>query len=461
MAEWKDEIRIAAQDRWPTRTGLVLALLLAAVTLISTFAGLNLADVSAIEWGVVVAVCVGISTVWLTTRFPRTPKGKVGFGIAIEFENSEHAKRIRSDLVVALRELVAASEHFRHQFHFTEFSHAVARTITDSTKADRIMRRANVRFLVFGRARLRTLPSGPSHLLDLHCMVGHAPIEDEQRKQFSQDLGAVFPGRVVMGVEGDTFTCEFAARHLDAVARYIIGTAAALSNDFVYAEQLLLDAERRLQQYVQNAEGTPVSVLLNKVRTRIVELYQEWLARLSRRHVATRSLTVLQEQEAVIRKLRRYEPDDYSTHLAAAMQAFLLRRDLATARQEIRACSGSRDATWRYSEAFLFAYEGDIDSAYRSYRHALESPLSDPTVPTQCEEFIHNVLEEEPERTWLYYCLGFINHRAKGDLMAARADFRRFVDEADPVRFQRQMAFVQHWIDEIDAVLSRVSQRTE
>lgn len=110
---------------------------------------------------------------------------------------------------------------------------------------------------------------------------------------------------------------------------------------------------------------------------------------------------------------------------------------------------------WRYSDAFLLAYDGDLEGAYRSYRRAFESPLDDPTVPTQCEEFIQTVLDQEPERAWLFFCLGLINHRAKGDLAAARADFQRFVDNADPDRFQKQIGIARTWIGEIDRLLGK------
>jgi hypothetical protein len=111
-----------------------------------------------------------------------------------------------------------------------------------------------------------------------------------------------------------------------------------------------------------------------------------------------------------------------------------------------------------YSEAFLIAYDGDLEGAYRVYRRAFESPLSDQTVPTQCEEFIQVVIDEEPDRKWLYYCLGLINYRAKGDLKAARDDFARFIDSVDPSRFKRHIDVAHKWVQEIDAVLGSVSR---
>ena len=85
-----------------------------------------------------------------------------------------------------------------------------------------------------------------------------------------------------------------------------------------------------------------------------------------------------------------------------------------------------------------------------SYRSAFDSPLADPTVPTQCEEFIQGIIEEEPDRPWLYYCLGLINFRAKGDPVAALKDLRRFVEEVDSQRFAKHVGYARRWIEEIE-----------
>jgi hypothetical protein len=78
----------------------------------------------------------------------------------------------------------------------------------------------------------------------------------------------------------------------------------------------------------------------------------------------------------------------------------------------------------------------------------------DATVPVQCEEFIQIVLEQEPERYWLHFCLGMINYRVKGDLIAARRDFQEFLNRAEVGRFPNQVRAVRQWVQEIDAVLA-------
>jgi hypothetical protein len=128
----------------------------------------------------------------------------------------------------------------------------------------------------------------------------------------------------------------------------------------------------------------------------------------------------------------------------------MLHRDVATARSEFAACSRIDDASWRYGQAFLAAYEGDLHRAYREYRDAFAAPLSDVSVPVQCEEFILIVLELEPQRYFLHFALGLINLKAKGDYAAARRDLTSFLAKADANRFPVQVEAAKRWIMELD-----------
>jgi hypothetical protein len=453
MSDYTELLLRAIRHRWSTPSGLVLVLLLVGVTLAAFFAQFDLTAVSRREWLFVGVVLAVVALGWWRTRLPRVGKHKVGFGVAIHFEDPNNAKQLKADLVDTMAQLLQGSR-LRYDFQFIEFSQAVARRVVEHPEdVDRLVRQANLKFLMWGRARVRTLTQGAGYVIDLRGLVAHGGISAQQADAFGKEFSAVLPGRLIIGPQGNMFACEFAARQLDAAARYVIGTAAALSNDFTYAEQLLLNAETTVSRDVQRAAGAPVSVLLDRIRRRIAELYSEWLNRLMRQFVATRNRGLLEEADAIVGKLRRYQPDSYEVRLCAAQIAFVLRRDLRTARAEIDACRGSNDASWRFSDAFLLAYDGDLQSAYRAYPGAFESQLGDPSIPTQCEEFILTVLDEEPERHWLHFCLGLINYRAKADLASARRDFQRFLQHEEPTRFARQIAAVERWLEEIETVL--------
>jgi len=49
-------------------------------------------------------------------------------------------------------------------------------------------------------------------------------------------------------------------------------------------------------------------------------------------------------------------------------------------------------------------------------------------VPIQTEEFIQEILEQEPSKTQLHFCLGLINFYAKEDYGAAERDLARFLE---------------------------------
>jgi hypothetical protein len=439
-------------DRWHSRTGLAIVIGAIIVAGVAVFAGIDISNVSLLEWTIIGAIGLGASLLWLKTSIERVPRSRFGFGVAIECEHSAHAEQLRADFVRTLRGLLSRSRHQR-LFHFIEFRQSVAKRITGEEQAIWLAKKSGVHFLIHGRARLRPTPPGQSHLLDLSWLVRHRRIATEQSKALAQDASAVFPTRLIVGASGDVFAFEVAAQHVDAVARYVIGTTAAISGDFVYSEELLLDAERTLAALAQRAEGNVAPVLLDRVRKRLTEIYIEWMNQVGNRYTRSRDREALRELETIVNRLRRYDPDNSGARLSAAMAAFVLRRDIGGARGEIDRCRHLTDATWMYSDAFLLAYEGDLEGAYRAYRRAFQSPLADPTIPMQCEEFIQIVIDEEPDRPWLYYCLGLINYRAKGDLRAARADFATFIDRADRTTFARPIDIATEWVNEIDTRL--------
>ena len=72
------------------------------------------------------------------------------------------------------------------------------------------------------------------------------------------------------------------------------------------------------------------------------------------------------------------------------------------------------------------AYENNLDKAERSYRKAFKYTVS-PDVIFQTEEFINDVLEKDPDKCQLWYCLGMINWFVKKDRILGREAFEKFL----------------------------------
>jgi hypothetical protein len=201
MGEWVKAALDAAAANWHRRAGPLLLSMAIAGALIAAFTGLDLAQVSATEWIIIGIAVAAVWVVWRTTRIPLAARGTVGFGVALELEESETAKQLRADFIQTLRALLNQSK-FKHKFSFVEFPTSVSRHISDDTDATKLATTSGVHFLLYGRARQRVLPSGAAHVIDIRGVVRHAPISADVRKQFAGDFGEVLPQRLIVGLQG-------------------------------------------------------------------------------------------------------------------------------------------------------------------------------------------------------------------------------------------------------------------
>ena len=88
---------------------------------------------------------------------------------------------------------------------------------------------------------------------------------------------------------------------------------------------------------------------------------------------------------------------------------------------------------------FLLAYESDLRSAIRNYRQALLQSTVPAEVIGKIEDFMLHVATAEPQKYQLYYCLGFLNWKFKGDLVQAAADFSTFIAHRREGEFAKEV----------------------
>jgi tetratricopeptide (TPR) repeat protein len=182
-------------------------------------------------------------------------------------------------------------------------------------------------------------------------------------------------------------------------------------------------------------------------------IYRSWVYSYSDEYRGSRDKSLLRKAGDSLNKLEARCRNDYRGHLIRAIVAFVLHRDVAQARQALEKCRQSGGPYWMYNEAFLLAYEKDLQGAYKLYQKALQAPSNDPTLPIQLEEFVQIVIDEEPELAHLYYCLGWINYRLKVDIEAAKRDFEHFLNGTTQADFPLQPDAVKQWLTAIEGML--------
>jgi len=368
-------------------------------------------------------------------RIPKLRKAIVGIVVGVACETPEHRAKVHSDFVLRLKEVM---EGGTKRFEVLELPPFAARDCQDAASALRYLAKARSHFMIYGSVRERALSGKSVHVMHIEGLVRHAPVPDAVRQDLSNDFGHVLPRKVLVPSDGDFLGFEVTSELVDVSARFVIGVAAMISGDLIYAESLLLDVERRLR--TRTGEAAPsVREIMRRLPARFDQLYRLWINHLSERFVVTRNKEYLQTGDGVSGKLLQRDPRSYNALLHRAICEFVLRRNVKGARSLLKLCNKEPDGTWLYSTAFLNAYEGKMKQAKGQYRRAFKMPCRDATVALQCEEFIQMVVEEEPERSQLWFVLGYLNLYAKRDPVAAHRDFQKFLGHPESGKFPEEV----------------------
>lgn len=390
-------------------------------------------------------------------RVPSAKPGTIGIALAITSEQSAHRKQIIKDLLPAFSDTFDTFTGSK-KFEVLVVPEWLANTIDDNDSAKKVAMRVNAALLVFGDAKIRLHHGKEHHVLSMKQMAQHRPVDQRISDVLGQEVSSVFPGvhRIPRDteLEGIDITSSLTA----ITAKYFVAVAGLLSGLLDFSESLL-----------QSLRVSPALDGLSKEKLSQggrVRSCASTLKRLIDQRLATiashRGYAALREwqdthDEAAIDRLRdaarvhhQLSGDPYPYSVQHAMWLFVRKRDVNGAMADLSRVRGKDDSAWRYSLAFLHAYRGELDRALRYYRqifrrHDASSQFFD------VEHFIAWVIAEEPEKCWLYFCLGIVNAEGKGDEAQALKDYRRFLDCSFPDGFDRNsgaaIRYAERFID--------------
>lgn len=435
---------ILASHHWHTHRGLIFALA-AVITLgIAIIGIIKAAGIAAI---VLLSILVITTfTVWLwSNRKPKTPKGKVGFVVCIQYPDKLEQKKIREDFVTTLRRLLMGGS-IGNTFHFIEIKQHISKSINDVNAAERLRQQTKSHFIIFGRVRLRVLNKEEYHILELDGIVLHRPLPENVRTMLIKEFSELFPRRLHISTENDLFAFNFTSDWTENVSKYIIGIASILSNDFDYAEKLFKDIQTKLESIDSDFE------IYTKLKQRLPNRFFEINISRSLAHFhewqKTRRNEDLKLCSYNLEKIPNEFANEYGVLLLRSVEAFLIGRNINNAIEYLKKCKRVNEPAWRLNLAFLKAYQKDLRKAIQQYRKCKDYEISPRTI-NEVEDFMVWILSEEPDKYQYHYCLGFFNWQIKGDLHQAIKDFELFLENAKSEDFKQEKKLALDWISEI------------
>ena len=131
--------------------------------------------------------------------------------------------------------------------------------------------------------------------------------------------------------------------------------------------------------------------------------------------------------------------------------AFLVYRNVDEAIRLLRQCPRANvDGVWHMNVAFLYAYKGDMKKSSQHYRNAIKLTIYDETIQ-QVEDFIVYILTIEPDKYQLYFSLGYINWKIKGDNIMSIGDYQSFLSRVLVGEYIQEAELSRKWINEMSS----------
>lgn len=430
--------------RWERPSTIIILILLIFFVGICKFTGSDLGDLTVWEFLGIISTCALVYLFWRrSVMLPRSARDRVGFAIAIDCESEQLEKTIVADFVGNLRRLL--NEHnLTHKFDLVRIPQAHAARLIDADAATRARVASRCQFLIYGNARVRQIGGKTKHILNLDFQVAHRPIPKQISQGLATEMSELFPRRLHIDTENDLISFEFTSEWIDCVAQYTIGIASSLSGDLDFSESLFLSLLHN--KHLQHSSLPPFQKMRQRLPIQLGEIYGYRASQVYEKWQKSRAPILLNETWQHLVKLRNYYPEHYSGRLLASICFFVLRRDVAAAIKEIKKCRTTGDGTWRYNYAFLLAYSGNLMKARRMYETAFHGYCARQDVPMQAEDFMLWILDLEPNKIQIHFCLGLVNWRAKGDLKLAMHHFQEFIQKADSNAYPEPLRLAKAYV---------------
>jgi len=397
---------------------------------------------------VLATVIVAVWVVWkVSNRVPKVAKDKIGFVIALSYDDENVAKKVRDDFVYVVKQLIKDGKTGSY-FEFIDVAKHLADDVVDLDAAQKLRLATGAHFMLYGRVLLREVNQVTNHYIDLNGIVAHNVVPDVVRQTLAAEFSELLPRKVLIAKENDLFAFAFTSQWTELVAKYIIAIAASVSGDFHRSVNLYQDV---LDKVGAKGNVFPVFAKLSeRIPIRLVEIGTARAVIAYERWADARDAAAMDELESTLQTIDdKYDAPQIVT--LRAITAFVNHRNVPEALKQLERIPRSmRDATWHLNVAFLAGYGGNLFQSSQHYKKAAMQGV-EPRVISLTEDFMSSIVAAENDKPQIHYCLGYFNLKIKGDNLRAVEDFRAFLNTVVGNQFQKERALAVKWVTEISA----------
>ena len=332
--------------------------------------------------------------------------------------------------------------------------------VTEERKKIEIIKKWNKKikahFLIWGEVKRRK-DEGGKLFLSLDSIVYHKPIPLGISFRFRREILEVFPREINFLERFELKGFEISAELVSLAAQNIIGTAAFISGDPFLALDLHFNFLKGLEYTFKGLKELPPNFRAS--RKKVIKMISGEFSTLSRYYYYAKK--DLDRTYKFANKSLEFNKENYTAYLLLAIFHFLKNRDIKKALEMIELASkySNGDMGWKYSEAFLHCYNGDLETSKKCYSAAFRGrPLESERFLRDIVSFIEDILSLEPDKFQLHYALGRIYYQKLYNLPMALENYEKFLEgqskNPNP-NFSRIAETLKEYVERIKGELDR------
>jgi tetratricopeptide (TPR) repeat protein len=362
-------------------------------------------------------------------------KNQIGFLLAIRTESKESRDRLNNDLKDALlKSLISITPSVAFDVRVLQAFHA--NNVVDREIATYYAGKSKARFVLFGSLVKRRIKGEEHFVLHVEALVTHGMTTVENQSTLSNEMSAVLPLTANIAASNELEEFELAGHLFGFGSQYVVSVALFLSGDRKAAISSLTDLYKKLQHSEVAREWPGAKTLRTLVPKRLLDFqvislndeYFQW----RNDHLVHR----LQLIDSYFPNLPDEWKKDPRYLNIRAICHFVLFNNIQATRELIKKVGSIAPdfGGWRYSLAFLDAYEGDTRKARLEYTKAFKFD-STAEISIEVEEFLIWIVDSHKEKSQLIFFLGLLNFYKKKDYPSAIRDLQLFLQTPESASF--------------------------
>lgn len=362
----------------------------------------------------------------IQNKLPCAPKGTVAILFVITAENDKVFESVRYKLVENFQNIISSID----SQHFTVLcvpKERVSRyNFSDKQRTYELLERTNSLILVDVKYFVDDVDNAEHFEMAINYGIVHPEFDAQLEKILAQDMdelrNSVGRRQFVKAEKIQVF--KFTAYALSYIFQYILGFVCLLSGDTNAAIGLLGATNDRLGKERSDILifGRLKQLVPNRLYVAYMQIAQDSIANFQK-DKGSHYLRLAQDS---LTKANQFWPDTYDYYLLTAYVAIALNRDLKLAKNCVGKCKESKeDNTWKYSDAFLSAYQGyAFSTIVNNYKRAFEVPYHG---MVDLADYVEYILEMEPDKNGLHLAAGLI-YENLGDARLMKKHFSLYMD---------------------------------